>query len=134
MLLSKLGETHQMLGEFEARAMGAGATMIDEVTINKAVELLRQAAPDATIILFGSGARGESKEDSDLDFLVVEPAVTAQREEMVRLSDALRALRIPVDVLVVSQKTFDEWADTPNTLLYEAAREGRIFHAVARTR
>ena len=53
--------------------------MIDEATINKAVELLRQAAPDATIILFGSGARGESKEDSDLDFLVVEPAVTAQR-------------------------------------------------------
>ena len=123
-----------MLGEFEARAMGAGASMIDEATINKAVELLRQAAPDATIILFGSGARGESKEDSDLDFLVVEPVVTAQREEMVRLSDALRALRIPVDVLVVSQKTFDEWADTPNTLLYEAAREGRIFHAVARTR
>jgi len=49
--------------------------MIDEATINKAVELLQQAAPDATIILFGSGARGEAKEDSDLDFLVVEPSV-----------------------------------------------------------
>ena len=108
--------------------------MIDEVTINKAVELLRQAAPDATIILFGSAARGETDEDSDLDFLVVQPSVTAQREEMVRLSDALRPLRISVDVLVVSQKTFDEWWDTPNTVLYEAAREGRVFHAVARTR
>jgi predicted nucleotidyltransferase len=108
--------------------------MIEDATINKAVELLRQAAPDATIILFGSGARGQPKEDSDLDFLVIEPVVTAQREEMVRLSDALRVLRIPVDVLVVSQKTFEEWADTPNTVLYEAAREGRIFHAIARTR
>ncbi len=108
--------------------------VIDEAIINKAVALLRQAAPDATIILFGSWARGEAKEDSDLDFLVVEPEVTAQREEMVRLSDALRPLRVPFDVLVVSQKTFDEWADTPNTVLYEAAREGRIFHAVSRTR
>jgi len=108
--------------------------MIDEATINKAVELLRQAAPDATIILFGSGARGEAKEDSDLDFLVVEPKVTSRREEIVRLLDALRPLRIPADVLVVSQKTYEEWADTPNTVLYEAAREGRVFHALARTR
>lgn len=108
--------------------------MIDEETINKAVELLRQAAPDATIILFGSWARGEGKEDSDLDFLVVEPEVTSRREEIVRLLDALRPLRIPVDVLVVSRKTYEEWADTPNTVLYEAAREGRVFHALARTR
>lgn len=129
-----------MLDEFkksltdEQAGAGGGVIMIDEATINKAVELLRQAAPEATIILFGSGVRGEAKEDSDLDFLVVEPSVTAQREEMVRLTDVLRPLRIPVDVLVVSQKAFDEWADTPNTVVYEAAREGRVFHAVARTR
>jgi len=118
----------------EERAMDVRTSMPNEVTMNKAVELLRQAAPDATIILFGSGARGESAEDSDLDFLVIEPVVTGQREETVRLSDALRVLRIPVDVLVISQKTFDEWEDTPNTVLHEAVRKGRIFHAVARTR
>jgi predicted nucleotidyltransferase len=99
--------------------------MIDEATINKAVELLRQAAPDATIILFGSGARGEAKKGSAFDFLVVEPKVTSRREEILRLLDALRPLRIPVDLLVVSQKTYEEWADTPSTLLYEAVREGR---------
>ncbi len=76
--------------------------MIDEATITKAMELLRRAAPDATIIVFGSCARGEANEASDLDVLVVEPKVTAQREEMVRRRDALRPLRIPADVLVVS--------------------------------
>ena len=105
--------------------------MIDEATINKAVELLRQAAPDATIILFGSWARGEGKEDSDLDFLVVEPNFTSRHDEMVRLNDVLRPLRIPVDVLVVTRKTYEDWADTPGTVLYEAAREGRVFHALA---
>jgi uncharacterized protein len=105
--------------------------MIDEATINKAVELLRQAAPDATIILFGSWARGEGKEDSDLDFLVVEPSFTSRHDEMVRLDDVLRPLHIPVDVLVVTRKTYEDWADTPGTVLYEAAREGRVFHALA---
>ena len=103
--------------------------MIDQSTVAKAVELLRQAAPEATIIVFGSCARGDATEDSDLDVLVVEPEVTDQWGEMVRLRDALRPLRIPADVLVVSQKTFEEWADTPNTVLYEAAQEGRVFHA-----
>lgn len=109
-------------------------TLIDEITINKAVDLLRQAAPGATVIVFGSCARGETNEDSDLDVLVVEPEVTDQWDEMVRLRDALSPLRIPADVLVVSQKTFDYWVDTPNTVMYEAAREGRMFHAIERTR
>ena len=69
--------------------------------------------------------------DSDLDFLVVEPSVVSRREEAVRLRDVLRPLRIPVDVLVVSEKTFRAWSDTPGTVLYVAAHEGRVFDAVA---
>jgi predicted nucleotidyltransferase len=103
--------------------------MIDEATINKAVELLRQAAPGSTIIVFGSCARGEITEDSDLDVLVVEPTVASPHDEIVRLNDVLRPLGMSVDVLVASKETFDYWADTPNTIYYEAAREGRVFHA-----
>jgi len=104
--------------------------MIDETTIQKAVELLRQAAPGSTIIVFGSCTRGEVTADSDLDVLVVEPTVTSHHDEMVRLSDVLRPLRIPVDVLVASKQTFDYWADTPGTIYYEVAQEGRVFHAL----
>lgn len=104
--------------------------MIDENTIRKAVELLQQAAPGSTVIVFGSCARGDADEDSDLDVLVVEPEVTSRLDEMVRLRDVLRPLGIPADVLVVSKKTFEDWADTPNTIVYEAAQEGRVFHAL----
>jgi predicted nucleotidyltransferase len=104
--------------------------LIDENTIRKAVELLQQAAPGSTVIVFGSCARGDADEDSDLDVLVVEPEVTSRLDEMVRLRDVLRPLGIPADVLVVSKKTFEDWADTPNTIVYEAAQEGRVFHAL----
>jgi predicted nucleotidyltransferase len=103
---------------------------IDEETIIRAVDLLRNAAPGATVVVFGSYARGDAREDSDLDLLVIESDVKARREEIVRLRDVLRPLQIPVDVLVTSQDTFERWADTPGTVLYEAAREGRRFDAV----
>jgi len=103
--------------------------VIGEATIKKAVELLQQAALGSTVIVFGSCARREVTQDSDLDILVVEPEVTSRHEEMVRLSRVLRPLGIPVDVLVYDRKTFEYWADTPGTVLFEAMQEGWIFRA-----
>ena len=94
--------------------------------------MMRHVAAIALVLLSATAARAD--EDSDLDVLVVEPSVTDQWDEMVRLRDALNPLGVPADVLVVSQRTFDYWADTPNTVLYEAVREGRVFHATQRTR
>jgi len=105
--------------------------MIDAKDIEKAAEYLNRAAPEATIILFGSYARGDAHEGSDLDFLVVEPVVTARRMEMVRLSDTIRPLRIPADIVVVSKKSFDEWRDVSGTIIHAAAREGRVLYEAA---
>ncbi|MBM4035079.1 MAG: nucleotidyltransferase domain-containing protein [Planctomycetes bacterium] len=101
--------------------------MVDGQGIAAAARMLLRAAPGSRVILFGSHARGEAGPDSDLDFVVVEPAVTARRSEQVRLRDVLRPLRIPVDILVVSEAAFRDWAETPGTVLYEAAHEGRAF-------
>ena len=105
--------------------------MMAEETIIEAAQMLLRAAPGSRVILFGSYARGHPGPDSDLDFIVVEPSVRSRRDESVRLRDVLRPLRIPADVLVVSEKTFRDWSDTPGTVLYEAAQEGRVFDAVA---
>jgi len=105
--------------------------VIDEVTMSKAVQLILKAAPGARVIVFGSHGRGDAKLTSDLDLLVIEPEVKARRQEMARLADVLRPLRIPVDIVVVSSRTFEEWVDTPGTVVYEAAKEGRMFSEVA---
>ena len=106
--------------------------MIDQATIDKAAGMLLAAAPRGSkVILFGSHARGNADEDSDLDFLVVEPEVKGIYQEMVRLRRALRGLLVPIDVLVASEDYFEYWRDTPTTVYYDAAHEGKVYEQVA---
>ncbi len=102
--------------------------LIPQATIDRAARVLIEAAPAGSeVILFGSYARGDARPDSDVDFLVVEPEVRGRRSEMVRLREALRPLKIPVDVLVVSAEGFRAWKDQINNVIFEAAREGRVY-------
>jgi predicted nucleotidyltransferase len=102
--------------------------VVDRAKVMEAAELLRNHAPQGSqIILFGSRARGDFREDSDADFLVVEPSLRNRRAEMVRLREVVRPTRVPVDIVVVGRGTFEQWRDTPNTVIYEAAREGIVL-------
>ena len=102
--------------------------MIPQKTILEAVDILRKAADPVKIMLFGSYAHGTPSMESDLDILVIERDLRARRKEMVRLRRLLRPLRIPVDIIVVSEKVFNEWVDTPGNIYYEAASEGRVMY------
>lgn len=97
--------------------------------IQQAAETLRHAAPGATIILFGSHARGDAGRDSDVDFLVIEAELKERRREMARLARTLRPLRIRADVLVFSRRTYDEWSRIPGTVIHAAAKEGKVLNA-----
>ena len=96
--------------------------------IDRAVRILVDTAKPSRIMVFGSYARGDAREDSDLDLLVIEPRVEDRAREMVRLRRALRPLRIPVEILVYSADEVARWGDQPGSALYWALREGTVVH------
>ncbi|MHB1677262.1 MAG: nucleotidyltransferase domain-containing protein [Sulfuriferula sp.] len=63
--------------------------MIPEHTIQLGAQLLGDAAKPARVIWFGSYARGEATDDSNLDFLIIEPELQNKFREMVRLRQVL---------------------------------------------
>jgi predicted nucleotidyltransferase len=102
-----------------------GNPMFDEKLIAEAARRLSAAAPQAQVILFGSHARGDAGPSSDLDFLVVEPAVSDPAEESVRLRRTLRGLGLFADVVVVSEREAEEWREVRGSLIHSALSEGR---------
>lgn len=102
--------------------------MLPDQTIQAAVDRIVAAASPSKVILFGSYARGEATEDSDLDLMVIEKEVADTGEEMVRLRSAVGDVGIGVDVLVYSEREFEkrrEWCSSP---VYWATREGKVLY------
>ena len=109
--------------------------MMQEVTdaiIDQMVQALVDEADPEQVILFGSRARGDSREHSDVDLIVVEAEPfgpdRSRHKETVRLRQALRPFRVPVDVLVYSQEDVDYCRDSLNFVLARALREGRVLY------
>lgn len=102
-------------------------TPITDELIAEAARRLAAAAPGAEIILFGSHARGDADEHSDLDFLVIEPDAGSWGEESVRLRRELRGLCVAADIIVVSRAYADEWRDTYGDVVHAALNEGKVL-------
>jgi uncharacterized protein len=81
------------------------------------------------VILFGSHARGEADEHSDLDFLVIEPSVGDAVDESVRLGRTLNGMLVPADIIVVSEESVREWRDVYGAVIHAALDEGREMAA-----
>lgn len=85
------------------------------------------ATSPARVLLFGSRARGDARDDSDLDFLVIEEHLESKLREMVLLRDALPPLGVPIDVVVVSKDEAARRGTVPSTLIHRALNEGRVL-------
>ncbi len=80
------------------------------------------------IILFGSHARGEARPDSDVDLLVVVPAVEHKRRLTVEILNALSDLPVAKDVVVTTPDEIERRGDVIGSVLRPALREGQVLY------
>jgi len=104
-------------------------SLLSDETIRAAARTLAHTATSqpARVILFGSYARGDAWEGSDVDFLVIEPEVPNRHAEMVLLRRALKGFPTPVDVMVASEAQVRAWRGVPGVVLHDALAEGRVL-------
>jgi predicted nucleotidyltransferase len=80
------------------------------------------------IILFGSYARGDFDQDSDLDFLVIMDEIASPRAESIRLRRALRGLMVSIDVIVATPPQLEKYRHTIGLIYREALNEGKVLY------
>ena len=101
--------------------------MDHDTLVVKLKDALLEAYDPEAVILFGSLARGDADEFSDVDFLVVmetERDVKALGEE---ISKHLDHLTTEKHIIVRTPHDFRRQQDIPGTIVFSAATEGRVL-------
>lgn len=103
----------------------------DEMIERMTRQIVREVDPQK-ILLFGSRARGQANEHSDVDFLVVEREPFGQnrsrRREAARIWRCLSKFRVPKDILVYSVSELMQWKDSSHHVIAMALREGKVLY------
>ncbi len=95
-----------------------------EEIIRRVVEV---AQPDR-IILFGSAARGEMTQDSDVDLLVVKSGVSDRVGLAQEIHLSFFGLLVSVDVIVVTPEDIEEFSHGVGTIIPYALEEGKVVY------
>ena len=97
--------------------------------LNEVAASVKRVHPDSTVILFGSYARGEQREDSDLDICILVPEITYRRLDME--VDAACAIRrgfpLPIDLMLYTYDEFEEKAKMKFLVQYDIKKDGVIL-------
>ena len=80
------------------------------------------------VILFGSQARGDTDESSDVDLMVVLNHVPNKHHTAVEIRRSLRDVPVGKDIIVVTPGEIEREGDVVGTIAYEALREGKIVY------
>jgi predicted nucleotidyltransferase len=114
----------------------AGFVMAEPLTSERfkdIVAAILSVSQPAAIILFGSYARDQVHEFSDLDLLVIRGAEFRQgesrRKELGQIYRSVtEACGTPKDILLFTQREVSAWRNTTNHMVSVACREGRVLY------
>jgi len=101
-----------------------------ERQIERIVARLRRAYDPDKIILFGSCARGDFGEDSDIDLLIVKETALRPLDRMREVYKAVYSSRhyLALDPLVFTPGELAQKLNAQDYLVHEIIREGKVLY------
>jgi uncharacterized protein len=101
----------------------------DSQQMAELVERIVSVARPLRVILFGSAARGEMKDDSDLDVLVVMPEETSCRQIAQRLHMHFFGIPFGVDLIVTTPSILEKHRENIGLVYHAILKEGKELYA-----
>ena len=102
--------------------------MTTEATISTMVDRIVGRFEPSRVLLFGSHARGDAGEWSDVDLLVVLHGVQDKRAAAVEMRRSLGDMAASKDIVVTTPEEIALRGDVAGTVLHAALREGRVVY------
>ncbi len=87
-----------------------------------------EACEPESIVLFGSAARGEMTEHSDLDLLVIKGGKYRFDRVYESIRKSLSGIDFAVDLILATPETIERYRDSWCLVYYPALREGRTIY------
>jgi len=104
--------------------MEATKKKITDKVVQEMVERIVQAGEPQKIVLFGSRAREDARQDSDYDLLVIESSDLPRYKRASKYRRALVGLGGSKDIVVWTPQEVAEWRNVPNAFITTALNEG----------
>ncbi|MGI8992430.1 MAG: nucleotidyltransferase domain-containing protein [Bryobacteraceae bacterium] len=92
-----------------------------------ALQIAERFAPER-VVLFGSHARGDAGEESDVDLMVLFTEIDNPRDRAAEIYIALAGCGFAKDILVSTVSRFERYRNVPNTVYWPISREGRVLY------
>ncbi|MDE0068459.1 MAG: nucleotidyltransferase domain-containing protein [Caldilineaceae bacterium] len=107
---------------------GRRLTVTDQAVVDTLVERIVAGFQPASILLFGSRARGTDNRWSDVDLLVVMDEVEDKRRAAVEMGRALGDLSVSKDIVVTTHEEIARRGHVVGSVLRAAQREGKVVY------
>lgn len=102
--------------------------MFEEKLIKDIIEKVVFISDPQQIFLFGSRARGDARNNSDYDVLVIKPSKEPRYKRGVDLYKSFASFPAEVEFLVYTPSEVEDWREVPEAFITTAIREGKLLY------
>lgn len=103
--------------------------MLTQTAIQHIADLIGERFQPEKVILFGSYARGQAHDHSDLDLLIVMETLPPRGQRSAPILTMLaETYTEPIDIVVRSVQAIQQWGQIPGSFVHRVLTEGMVLY------